>query len=189
MEAETEEFTAAAVAFASSVDQLEVILAPLFTTPFDELVQQSEGMIDRASLCVLFSYLINSLTFLYLRTQGATKGHPVRKELARVKEYMDKVSEVAGANKAPMQLDQAAAKRFIKHNLSSNPEIKEKYSEKEREEQAGKFLESVLAGNNQKDTETPVKRARTEDEPKSKKKSKGADKKQESAKKSQKKQK
>ncbi|ORY46403.1 hypothetical protein BCR33DRAFT_715500 [Rhizoclosmatium globosum] len=185
MEAETEEFTAAAVAFASSVDQLEVILAPLFTTPFDELVQQSEGMIDRASLCVLFSYLINSLTFLYLRTQGATKGHPVRKELARVKEYMDKVSEVAGANK----VGPSRCKRFIKHNLSSNPEIKEKYSEKEREEQAGKFLESVLAGNNQKDTETPVKRARTEDEPKSKKKSKGADKKQESAKKSQKKQK
>ncbi|KAJ3036764.1 hypothetical protein HDU99_010468 [Rhizoclosmatium hyalinum] len=88
-----------------------------------------------------------------------------------------------------MQLDQAAAKRFIKHSLSSNPEIKEKYSEKEREEQAGKFLESVLAGNNQKDTETPVKRARAEDEPKSKKKSKGTDKKQDSAKKSQKKQK
>ncbi|KAJ3019913.1 UNVERIFIED_CONTAM: hypothetical protein HDU68_010435 [Siphonaria sp. JEL0065] len=146
MDEETIEFEANAKAFAVSVSELEALITPLVSTPFDELVLQSEALIDRASLCVLFSYIINSLAFLYLRTQGATKGHPVRKELARVKEYMDKVSTVAGTNKPSTQLDQEAAKRFIKHTLSNNPEIKEKYKqEKERGDQAEKFLDSILS--------------------------------------------
>ncbi|KAI9333626.1 hypothetical protein BDR26DRAFT_868265 [Obelidium mucronatum] len=145
MDQETQEFAANAKAFAASVSDLEALLLPLFAVPFDELVLKSEDLIDRASLCVLFSYIINTLAFLYLRTQGATKGHPVRKELARVKEYMDKVSAVAGSNKPPTQLDQNAAKRFIKHTLSNNPEIKEKYKEEERSAQAEQFLDSILA--------------------------------------------
>ncbi|KAJ3059559.1 hypothetical protein HDU98_004456 [Podochytrium sp. JEL0797] len=100
--------------------------------------------------------MTNTLAFLYLRTQGATKGHAVRKELARVKEYMDKVSTVAGQNKPTTQIDKDAAKRFIKHTLSHNPELKQKYNDQQREEEAGKFVDSLLSAN---PTATPAKSA------------------------------
>ncbi|KAI9329087.1 hypothetical protein BDR26DRAFT_873108 [Obelidium mucronatum] len=147
MDQETQEFAANAKAFAASVSDLEALLLPLFAVPFDELVVKSEDLIDRASLCVLFSYIINTLAFLYLRTQGATKGHPVRKELQskKKKKKKRKKGKANNPNPAPTQLDQNAAKRFIKHTLSNNPEIKEKYKEEERSAQAEQFLDSILA--------------------------------------------
>ncbi|KAJ3228979.1 hypothetical protein HDU81_005728 [Chytriomyces hyalinus] len=157
MEDETRQFEEHAQQFETSVGQLETLLAPLLAQPFDELVSKSESLIDRASLCVLFSYVIHSLAFLYLRTQGATKGHQVRKDLQRVKEYMDKVSKAAGLRLATTKLDKEAAQRFIKHTLSSNPIEKAKYTELEQQKQAESFLESILPG--ESETKTPSKKA------------------------------
>ncbi|KAI8841412.1 hypothetical protein BJ741DRAFT_429881 [Chytriomyces cf. hyalinus JEL632] len=158
MEDETRQFEAHAKQFEASVDQLEALLAPLLAQPFDELVSKSENLIDRASLCVLFSYVIHSLAFLYLRTQGATKGHQVRKDLQQVKEYMDKVSKAAGLRLATTKLDKEAAHRFIKHTLSSNPIEKARYTELEKQNQAESFLESILPGETA-ETKTPSKKA------------------------------
>ncbi|KAI8616858.1 hypothetical protein BC830DRAFT_1116301 [Chytriomyces sp. MP71] len=145
MEAETAQFEQEAEAFAGSVQQLEALISPLFSQPIEAVLQQSESLIDKASLCVLVSYAINSLVFLFLRTQGRTKGHPVRKELQRVKEYMDKVSHAAGVEKAAMKLDKEAAARFIKHTLRANPIEGKAYSEQERDVQAQQFLDAIVS--------------------------------------------
>ncbi len=57
----------------------------------------------------------------YLRLNGINaKEHPVFRELTRVKQYFEKIKTaetVSGNNKPNVQLDKAAAKRFIKHAL------------------------------------------------------------------------
>ncbi|KAJ3119553.1 hypothetical protein HK100_000254 [Physocladia obscura] len=104
--------------------------------------------------------LISFVNVVYLRTQGATKGHPVRKELQRVKEYMDKIDKLSAANKGNISLDKYAAKRFIKHTLSSNAEIKEKYNVQEQEEYAKSFLDSIIA--NASESSVKAKNARSD---------------------------
>ncbi|KAI9360036.1 hypothetical protein DFJ73DRAFT_816434 [Zopfochytrium polystomum] len=96
--------------------------------------------LDSARLCVSLAYTINALFFTYLRTEGRIKGHPVRKELARIKTYMDKVATAAGLNKPTMRIDQAAAKRFIKHSLSHDAPANPAPADGEAAEHASAFL-------------------------------------------------
>ena len=50
--------------------------------------------LDSARMHLMVAYTVNSLFWMYLRTQGAdVQNHPVRKELERVKKAMRKVKE------------------------------------------------------------------------------------------------
>ncbi|KAJ3347612.1 hypothetical protein HDU83_001923 [Entophlyctis luteolus] len=146
MEQETAKFEADARAFADSVRNLETTLAALIECPLDDQLAAIDAPLDRASRCATLAYITHSLAFLYLRTQGATKGHPVRKELQRVKEYMDKIAKISAQSSKGAQIDQDAAQRFIKHSLSSNPDIKQKYVEAQQKKQSEEFLNTVLNG-------------------------------------------
>lgn len=62
-------------------------------------------------------FLLTAVAYLRLHGVKATE-HPVYRELTRVKQYFDKIKRIeTGPEKPTMQLDKAAADRFIKHAL------------------------------------------------------------------------
>ncbi|KAJ3209194.1 hypothetical protein HDU67_006323 [Dinochytrium kinnereticum] len=122
-----DELIAQATALANSITKVEEELTPFLSNHSETLDSTLSGLdpIDRARSYILLSYAINTLMFTYLRTEGATKGHPVRRELMRIKDYMDKVAKAAGLDKPNMRVDQPAAKRFIRHGINL-PERKQR---------------------------------------------------------------
>ncbi|KAI8802214.1 hypothetical protein BJ742DRAFT_833854 [Cladochytrium replicatum] len=102
--ADIEEHVSALLNDEQSLDTLMAGMAPL----------------ERAKLGVMLSFSINTLFFLYMKTQGVSaKGHPLQKEMDRIKTYFQKIKHAEGTDKANMRLDKAAAGRFIKHALSA----------------------------------------------------------------------
>lgn len=117
------------------ISELEKTLRPLIDQSLSEQARQLP-LLDRAKLYTLVVYAIESLLFCmfsifqeaiiradlalaYLRLQGvkATE-HPIFRELTRVKQYFEKIKRAEfGPEKPNMQLDKAAADRFIKHAL------------------------------------------------------------------------
>ncbi|KAJ3111683.1 hypothetical protein HDU96_005467 [Phlyctochytrium bullatum] len=128
---------------AASIDSCKETLAPLLSgnhETFDSAMSQLEPL-DRAQMYITLAYAINTLFFTYLRTQGATKGHPSRKELGRVKDYMEKWEKVkSSAQKPSMRVDKQAAGRFIKHGLHIA-----KQDAQQNKESAATEAESFLA--------------------------------------------
>ncbi|KAI8854817.1 hypothetical protein BC829DRAFT_379731 [Chytridium lagenaria] len=136
------EFGSKAKEFVESISEVEEKLAPFLDATsgesFDSMMTKLDP-IDRARTYILLSYTINTLFFAYLRTEGATKGHPVRKELMRIKDYMDKAAKVGGKDKPTTRIDQDAAKRFVRHGLNNHEK-----SKAELEQQAESFLSNLM---------------------------------------------
>ncbi|EKX49403.1 hypothetical protein GUITHDRAFT_67864 [Guillardia theta CCMP2712] len=105
----------------SALDNLETALEPILATPWDTLNACLEP-VQRAKLNLMIAYTIDSLFFLYLKTQQgiATEEHQVNEELARVKSYMSKLKDATAAQeneKSKLKLNKDAAARFIKAGL------------------------------------------------------------------------
>jgi exosome complex protein LRP1 len=87
----------------------------------------TEGLspLETARLNVTSAYALNTLFFIYLKTQGVmTSEHPVKQELERVRTYLQKAKSASGQadeHKAQSRLNTDAAKRFIAHALSGEP--------------------------------------------------------------------
>lgn len=104
------------------IDELEDALAPLLRAPLTSAASKLP-LLDKAKLYVLHTYAIESIIFSHLRLTGVdAKSHPVFKELARVRQYFEKV-KVAEATPPgrKMELDRSAAARFVRHALVSSP--------------------------------------------------------------------
>merc|ERR1712166_1508243 len=99
------------------LSDVESQLRPLFSKPLKEL-QAGLPPLEAAKLNVVGAYAINTLFYIFLKTQGVdpTK-HPVKAELERVKTYFKKIRETAqGAtttDASNVQLNVGAANRFI----------------------------------------------------------------------------
>ncbi len=89
-----------------------------------------ENPLDQASKDIHLAFTLNTLVLLALKATGTSaKGHAVKGEMDRVKEYFKKLESArSGPQKglilsylysslAPMKVDQAAAKRFVKRAL------------------------------------------------------------------------
>lgn len=76
--------------------------------------------LEVARMHLMVSYTINTLFYVYLKTQGLpTASHPVLEELERVKAYIRKVKEVSQAQaQARGAAPEAAAQRFISDALA-----------------------------------------------------------------------
>lgn len=116
-----------------NVDDLEEALEPLLQSALSDTAGKLP-LLDKAELYVLVTYAIESILFCksidtntilsligiaYLRLNGVnSKEHPVFRELARVKQYFEKIkaADFAGT-KQNMTLDKAAAGRFVRHAL------------------------------------------------------------------------
>nr|OQO32315.1 hypothetical protein B0A51_00374 [Rachicladosporium sp. CCFEE 5018] len=105
----------------SSIDDLESALLPLLTTPTSTLSSKLP-LLDKAKLHVLTTYALDSLLFSLLKVNGTdTKTHPISTEIARVKSYFGKISEVEkGPEERRLVVDREAAGRFVRAGLAGN---------------------------------------------------------------------
>ncbi|KAI9703264.1 MAG: hypothetical protein M1836_007830 [Candelina mexicana] len=119
-----------------NVDDLQESLQPLLQAALLDTAAKLP-LLDKAKLYVLVTYAIESILFSFLRLNGVkAKEHPIFRELARVKQYFNKIKNVEnGANKRDnLTLDKQAAGRFIKHALAGNTK-----SDYERAEEQAKI--------------------------------------------------
>jgi exosome complex protein LRP1 len=73
---------------------------------------------DRVKYDLFLSYSLNSLFWLYLRTQGVDpSNHAVKSEIDRVREYNAKAKQVQDRRTIMPRIDVAAAQRFIRSGL------------------------------------------------------------------------
>ncbi|GAB7345916.1 hypothetical protein MBLNU457_4152t1 [Dothideomycetes sp. NU457] len=123
---------------ASDIEDLEEALTPILNNALAASTSKLP-LLDKAKLYVLATYAIESLLFSYIKLNGVeAKSHPVFRELARVKQYFDKIKTVESAGIKPnAKLDKDAAGRFVKHALAGNDEYDRKREEAIQREKAG----------------------------------------------------
>ncbi|KAK5632285.1 hypothetical protein RRF57_007999 [Xylaria bambusicola] len=136
-----------------AVDLLEDALQPLINNVTD--VASKLPLLDKAKFYVLMTYSIESMLFSALRLNGVdAKEHPVFKELARVRQYFDKIKTIEFPPQKPEQsLNKEAAIRFIRSDLADNKEINTKLSEMIAKERAMAALKISRTGEKRKLTE------------------------------------
>lgn len=117
---EEQRFQATVAALDGELTSIDSYLSPFFSTPMEEL-HKKLAPFEIAKLSIIMAYSINTLFYVYLKTQGISpSSHPVKQELERVKLYIKKLKELAEKQKAPdMKLNVEAANRFIAHALSA----------------------------------------------------------------------
>ncbi|KAI1077480.1 Sas10/Utp3/C1D family-domain-containing protein [Whalleya microplaca] len=135
------------------LDNLEEALEPLLKNIPD--VASKLPLLDKAKLYVLVTYSIESMLFSSLRLSGVNaKEHPVFKELARVRQYFQKISNIENPPQKPGQsLNKEAAIRFIRADLADNKEISAKLASmiaKERAKAAENAENAAKAGEKRK---------------------------------------
>ncbi|KAI0509155.1 Sas10/Utp3/C1D family-domain-containing protein [Xylaria bambusicola] len=137
-----------------AVDLLEDALQPLINNVTD--VASKLPLLDKAKFYVLMTYSIESMLFSALRLNGVdAKEHPVFKELARVRQYFDKIKTIEFPPQKPEQsLNKEAAIRFIRSDLADNKEINTKLSEMIAKERAMASLKTSRLGEKRKIAET-----------------------------------
>lgn len=133
------------------LDRLEEALKPLMADMAE--VASKLPLLDKAKLYVLATYSIETALFSALRLNGTdAKEHPVFTELARVRQYYEKIKK---AEDPPEQRTQGvntqAAIRFIKADLAGdNKEVDTKLKEQLAKERAKAALQARKKNNNKK---------------------------------------
>eukprot|EP00761_Pharyngomonas_kirbyi_P012269 gb/GECH01012296.1/.p1 GENE.gb/GECH01012296.1/~~gb/GECH01012296.1/.p1 ORF type:complete len:169 (+),score=33.52 gb/GECH01012296.1/:1-507(+) len=118
--------------FKRALSDIEEHIQPFLKQNLTELSDNLDPL-KRAKLHVTMAYTVNTLFFMYLRTQGIDpKDHPVSSEIERVKSYMQKVGKAEDNLNAKRSLyvDKEAAGRIIKHAMNSG---KAKQNKKRKE--------------------------------------------------------
>merc|ERR1712168_267742 len=99
-----------------SLAQVESIFKPLHACSLIDLHSEISSL-DKAKLELGGVYAINTLFWVYLKTQGEdAASHGIKSELSRIQATMQRVNELEEATKAP-KVDKGAAKRFIRSAL------------------------------------------------------------------------
>mmetsp|Transcript_2578 Transcript_2578/g.3270 ORF Transcript_2578/g.3270 Transcript_2578/m.3270 type:complete len:155 (-) Transcript_2578:1496-1960(-) len=76
--------------FNQALSSIENEVAPFVSSPLGEIVPRLSS-VENAKLSMAYSYSINALFYMYLKTQGVSPSdHPVKKDLERIKRYMAK---------------------------------------------------------------------------------------------------
>ncbi|KAI1271000.1 Sas10/Utp3/C1D family-domain-containing protein [Xylaria sp. FL0933] len=128
-----------------AIDNLEEALQPIVDNVTD--VASKLPLLDKAKFYVLTVYSIESMLFSALRLNGVdAKEHPIFKELARVRQYFDKIKNIEFPPQKPEQsLNKEAAIRFIRADLADNKEINTKLTEMIAKERAKAALKTRLS--------------------------------------------
>ncbi|TRX88394.1 hypothetical protein FHL15_010707 [Xylaria flabelliformis] len=146
-----------------AVDNLDDALQPLANSMTD--VASKLPLLDKAKLYVLMTYSIESMLFSALRLNEVdAKEHPIFKELARVRQYFDKIKNIEFPPQKPEQsLNKEAAIRFIRSDLADNKEINTKLSEMIAKERAKAALKNSKLGEKRKLDATTSERKSSEE--------------------------
>ncbi|KAF9486499.1 hypothetical protein BDN70DRAFT_870056 [Pholiota conissans] len=114
----TDKVKAKLAALTASFDDLETLLEPLFAQTLPETLIGLEP-IQQAKLQTVLPYLVYDLIFIYLKSKGIDpKTHPVISELDRIRQYFEKISNAENPPAKRVEIDKAAAGRFIKHAIA-----------------------------------------------------------------------
>ncbi|GAA5841908.1 hypothetical protein JCM11251_005417 [Rhodosporidiobolus azoricus] len=120
--------TATLAQLSTSLTALETALEPLLAKPLEEhLAAAQDEPLVQARMQVLASYVVHDLIWVYLKAAGVEPStHPVMEEIERLKGYFGKLKQAEGgappaaeASKPRMQVDRAAANRFISAAINS----------------------------------------------------------------------
>ncbi|KIY50673.1 hypothetical protein FISHEDRAFT_11184, partial [Fistulina hepatica ATCC 64428] len=115
---ETRRAKATIAALSNVLGQLESQIEPLLLQPLAETVIGLEP-IQQIKLQTVIPYVVYDLIFIYLKTRGINPlTHPVVAELARIKQYFDKIKGAENPETKRMAIDKEAAGRFIKHAIA-----------------------------------------------------------------------
>ncbi|KAI0099807.1 hypothetical protein GGR51DRAFT_564642 [Nemania sp. FL0031] len=150
-----------------SVDTLTEVLE----APSDGLHEMASRLplLDKAKLYVLTTYAVESILFSTLRLNGVdAKEHQVYKELARVRNYFEKIKAIETPPQKPTQsLNKEAAIRFIRSDLAEDKEINLKLTEMIAKERAKAALKTSKLGQKRRlDTASPEEKSSEEAESK-----------------------
>ncbi|KAI8364524.1 hypothetical protein EDC96DRAFT_482083 [Choanephora cucurbitarum] len=132
MATQTEVPKKAVRALRSRLQVVKKHLDPLLARPINDVFSKL-SLNERYELEVLLSYSLNTLFYIYMRTQGTDpQKHVVMKELARVQQYIQKLKKAVGKEEKPnMKVDKEAASRFIKAALTEENSTKRKLEDTE----------------------------------------------------------
>ncbi|PRP85615.1 C1D nuclear receptor corepressor [Planoprotostelium fungivorum] len=131
---------------ADSIASVEQCLSTLATKTPAQIADSLEAT-DQAKLLTLMAYTLHSLYFGENPLE-----HPVKQELERVREYMNKIK--SATDKPSMKLNVAAANRFINHALTDQDEEKggeEKGEKTDEKEQGWEEPKKVATTNKQRE--------------------------------------
>lgn len=104
----------------SSANKLSEQLKPLLSKSLDDQINLIEDPIAKIKFYNNYLYCLVSLIFAYLKSVGVdTNTHPIVKELARVKSYMNRLKELEAkiSSKDTTKEDSEAAKNFLQNTL------------------------------------------------------------------------
>ncbi|KAK9420935.1 putative Sas10/Utp3/C1D family-domain-containing protein [Seiridium unicorne] len=149
------------------IDDLEEVLESLLGSLPE--VASKLPLLDKSKLYVLVAYALESMIFckIYeptarkrdltttiasLRLNGVNaKEHPIFKELARVRQYFEKIKNIENPPPKPDQsLNKEAAIRFIRADLADNKEVNTKLSEMIAKERAKAAIQAAQLGSKRK---------------------------------------
>ncbi|KAF2228982.1 hypothetical protein EV356DRAFT_494597 [Viridothelium virens] len=131
-----------------NIDKLEAALDPVVSQALSETTNKMP-VLDKAKFYIFVTYAIESILFSYLRLKGTNaKEHPVFSELARVKQYFQKVYKVENpdppeTSKPKLTVDKDAARRFVTAGVRQaryeespeDAEIKRKWNKRAAQEE------------------------------------------------------
>ncbi|KAK4511721.1 Protein kish [Mucor velutinosus] len=131
-------------------------LEPLLSKPINDVFSKL-SVNQRYELEVLLSYSLNSLYYIYLRTQGSDpQKHEVVNELLRVQQYIQKLKKAQGKEAKPtMRVDKDAAARFIKNAINEGASENEKATADKKR----KLEETVFISSDEEDEHSAKKDA------------------------------
>lgn len=127
-----EDFTSRIRNFHSSVERV----GDLLQSVCEKDVYDKLDIDDRVKYDLFLSYSLNSLFWLYLRTQGVDPSkHAVKSEIDRVREYNTKAKQVQDRRTIMPRINVPAAQRFIRSGLWE-PKRRENSEHQETEDNA-----------------------------------------------------
>ena len=119
-----DELEANIAAFSRSVDDIEAHVRRLQRANLAELCK-GLGPLEAARIHLMVAYTINTLFYMYLRTQGVSPAdHPIQEELERVKAYIRKLKQAAAEESQQSEeltRNAAAAQQFLTRALAPPP--------------------------------------------------------------------
>jgi len=104
--------------FQTSLAELNNVLKDLLNVPLSEIHEnKATTPLDKAKIDIISAFALNSLTWMWLRTQGTNpKETEVKAELDRVKASWLRLKQIQDKSKRNL-VDQDAAKRFVASSL------------------------------------------------------------------------
>jgi exosome complex protein LRP1 len=116
-----------------NLNQVLIELNPILDDKIESILSKLD-VIESAELLCLLSFAIDTLAFIYLKSNGINpKTHIVKQELDRCKRYFQKIGTFrVNEPEKKLQLDKEAANRFVTANLlkSSKKKGKSKVTKK-----------------------------------------------------------